>query len=127
MSFWVHRELGNRGWSESTEFDPPLPGPVAGRGFATFCVEFNGVTFRFASLDELRVCIATLSKKLLPATRRLSAERGSGMGPNSHWLSRLPAKAKPWRYRERAARYLERALADFESEVDRTPVPRRLD
>jgi hypothetical protein len=39
------------------------------------------------------------------------------MGPNSHWLSRLPAKAKPWRYRRRAAAYLQQSLHFFEREV----------
>ena len=98
MSYWVHIETGGD-WHSSTNHEPPLPGPKPGKGYPQFFVEFDGFTFDFASLDELRVCISTLGQKLLPTTKRLSQERRGGMGPNSHWLSRLPAKTKPWRYR----------------------------
>ena len=68
--------------------------------------------FEFASLHELRRCIDVLGRKLLPTTRALS--EGTGTGPNRHWLSRLPAAAKPWKYRERAVRFLQLALDRFE-------------
>src|SRR5215831_11109857 len=106
MTFWVHRHLDADSWSTASTFDPPKPAPVSGRGYATYFVEIDGVTFKFASLDEFRECIRVLSLKVLPSTRALSAARGTGVGPNSHWLSRLPSRAKPWRYRERATRYL---------------------
>ena len=117
MSYWVHVEVDGSQWHESSEFEPPLPGPVAGKGYPRFFVEFDGCTFEFASLAELRVCITTLGQKLLPTTIRLSKDRGSSMGPNSHWLSRLPPRTKPWRYRERAVAYLAKSLAEFEREV----------
>lgn len=82
-----------------------------------FMVEFDGFTFRFASLAELDVCVATLSQKVLPTTRRLSAERDTEMGPNSHWLSRLPKDTKSWRYREQAVRYLMETREDFIREM----------
>jgi len=117
MTYWVHVEADGRPWQESSIFDPPLPSPVAGKGFPRFWIEFNGCTFEFASLDELRVCISTLGQKLLPTTIRLSQDRGGGMGPNSHWLSRLPPKTKPWRYRQRAVAYMDKSLTYFQSEV----------
>ncbi len=119
MSYWVHVETDGRPWHAASQFAPPLPGPVAGKGYARFFVEFDGCTFEFASLDELRVCISTLGQKLLPTTIRLSQQRGGGMGPNSHWLSRLPAKAKPWRYRRRAVAYLTKSLEFFQTKLTR--------
>jgi hypothetical protein len=65
----------------------------------------------------MRDAIETLGKKLLPTTIRLAKDRGGELGPKSHWLSKLPAKAKPWRYREKAVKYLLRSLADFEKEL----------
>lgn len=91
--------------------------PVPGKGFPTFHVEFDGFTFAFASLDELDICLETLSKKLLPTSLQLAAKRGTGVGPNSHWLSRLPAKVKPWRYREKAVKYLAKARGEFLDEL----------
>ena len=41
------------------------------------------------------------------------------MGPNSHWLSRLPANVKSWRYREKAVAHLEEALVKSEQELTR--------
>lgn len=117
MSYWVHIESDGCDWRVATKFDPPLPGPVAGKGYPRFFVEFDGCVFEFASLAELRVCISTLGQKLLPTTIRLSQDRGSGLGPNSHWLSRLPKKTKPWRYRERAVAYLEKSLDHFQREI----------
>jgi hypothetical protein len=113
MTFWVHIEAGGKPWCEAESFNPPAPKPVPGRGWPVFLVEFDGFTFRFASLAELDVCVATLSRKVLPSTRRLSAERGTRVGPNSHWLSRLPRGTKSWRYREKAIRYLVEARQDF--------------
>lgn len=121
MSYWVHIETDGKPWLESSAFEPPLPKPVPGRGWPVYFVECDGFTFTFASLAEIEVCLSTLSKKVLPTTLRLSAERGTGMGPNSHWLSRLPKGMKPWRYREKAVRCLTAAKADFEKETAECP------
>lgn len=119
MTFWVHRPRENVGnWSQAQTFDPPLPPYEPGEGYPLYHVEFDGFTFDFISLDEIRHCIEILSNPLLPRSIDLSNARGSDHGPNSHWLSRLPAKVKPWRYREGAVRYLRQALSDFESGQD---------
>ena len=33
VSFWAHRHLDADAWVNATRFEPPLPGPVAGRGW----------------------------------------------------------------------------------------------
>ncbi len=113
LSYWVHRETDDEPWHLAKSFEPPLPRPIPGRGYPTYHVEFNGVEFRFASLQELAHAIELLGQKLLPTTIRLSHDRGGGLGPNKHWLSRLPPKAKPWRYREKAVKYLREAMMVF--------------
>jgi hypothetical protein len=102
MTFWVHDGGGNAARAV------PKPHPVPGLGFARYLVEFDGVQFEFSSTDELRECLRVLSQRNLPTTVRLSDH--SLAGPNGHWLSRLPAQAKPWRYRERLVPYLTDVL-----------------
>jgi hypothetical protein len=121
MSYWVHRETDGNAWYAAKEFEPPLPAPVPGRGFAVFHVEVDGFVSRFASIAELDVCIETLSQKALPTSLRLSAERGTGYGPNNHWLSRLPKGVTAWRYRQKAIRYLLMARERFLKEIGRWP------
>ena len=115
MTFWVHRERAGQRWALGAELDPPLPGPVGGKGYPKYHVSVAGFDFRFVSFEEMRHCIDVLSHEHLPTSIQLSAERGSGAGPNSHWLSRLPARTKPWRFREQAVATLVKALAVFES------------
>ncbi len=116
MSYWGHRETDGKPWSEAKLFDPPKPSPAGGRGFARYFVEVEGVVFYFASLDELRVCIAMLEHRVLPSTLKETAARGVrkfGIGPNRHWLSRLPARVLVWRRRARVVNYLRRSLGTF--------------
>lgn len=40
---------------------------------------------------------------------------------NQHWLSRLPARVKPYKYRLKAAAYLRRARARFARETPEFP------
>jgi hypothetical protein len=118
MTYWVHRETDGRPWNQSEAYDPPMEDAVAGKGFPLMLVEYDDFTFVFASLAEVRAAIEVLGQKLLPTTLRLSADRGGGgVGPNQHWLSRLPAHVMPWRYRERAVAYLVKSLEDFEREM----------
>ncbi len=117
MSYWVHVEVDGKHWLDAREFVPPLPLPVAGRGYAGFFVELDGFTFYFASLAELDHCVEILSQRVLPTSRRLSEIRGTGYGPNNHWLSRLPKGTKNWKYRQKAVKYLSEARADFEKET----------
>ena len=113
ITFWVHKEVGEGPWYQSTDFDPPLPGPVPGKGFANYFVECDGFVFQFSSLAEMNEAIEVLSLKNLPTDRQLSECRGTVKGPNSHWLSRLPGSVKPWRYREKAIKVLKEAKTEF--------------
>jgi len=119
MTYWVHREADGKFWYESQRHDPPLEPAVPGEGFPVFFVEYRDFTFMFASLAEIRVAIDTLGRKLLPTTIRLTEERGDGVGPNQHWLSRLPGAVTSWRYREPAVEYLKVALRAFEKQLGR--------
>lgn len=113
MSFWVHKHLDGDSWARATQFAPPLPKPLPGRGYSTYFVEFRDVRLRFASTDEIRACVDTLERRVLPTTRALSAVRGTELGPNSHWLSRLPSALKPWRTRQVLTAYLRTILAEL--------------
>ncbi len=117
MSYWVHVQTDGEPWCNAHNFNPPLPKPVPGRGYPYYFVEINGFTFEFASLDELYVLIETFSKKLLPSNLKLSIERGANYGPSNHWLNRIPKETTPWRYRKKAVKYLQLALADFKAET----------
>lgn len=108
LSFWVHRHLDADAWWNAREFDPPLPKPIAGRGWAQLVVEFDGVEVRFSSSAELDHFSKVLSCNPLPTTRRLSELRDTMLGPNGHWLSRLPSRAKPLDFRRRFVAYLQR-------------------
>jgi hypothetical protein len=119
MTFWVHREADGKPWYRTKVYDPPLEPAIPAKGFPIMFVEYRDFTFLFTSLAELRVAIDVLGRKLLPTTRRLSHDRHSGMGPNRHWLGRLPGHVTPWRYREPAVAYLAVALSDFERELGR--------
>ncbi len=103
LTFWVH------GASSSAAASIP------GKGYPVYYVEVDGFTFQFAALDEVRACIDVLGKKLLPNTLRAAQERGAD--PDKHWLRKMPEHTRPWRYREKAVKYLEKALAAFQKQV----------
>ena len=122
MTYWVHRAADGKAWYKSQAHDPPLEPAVPGKGFPLLFVEYRDFTFVFASLAELRTAIEVLGRKVLPTTIRLTEDRGVGagwIGPNKHWLSRLPGRVTSWRYREPAVSYLVKALGDFERELGR--------
>ena len=118
MSYQVDVEADGEPYYQAARFSPPRPGPAAGKGHARFFVDCDGFTFEFSSPLELDQCVEVLSQKHLPSTSELSARRLGRLGPNRHWLSRLPARAKPWKYRQLATRHLARARDAFERERD---------
>jgi hypothetical protein len=111
LSFWVRVHLDGDRWSNATVFSPPLPRLVPGKGYPTYFIEYRDVRLRFASVEELDVFVDILGRRVLPTTRALSVARGVRIGPNSHWLSRLPAKLKPWRIRQALIHWLRGALS----------------
>jgi hypothetical protein len=57
-------------------------------------VDAADVDLQFSSLAQLDHFIEVMGAKPLPTSRQLSRKRGLPIGPNSHWLSRLPATLK---------------------------------
>lgn len=109
LAFWVHVPVpGAPG-----ECDPPAPRAVANLGYGFLRVEFESHELQFSAPAQLDHFIEVLSRKPLPTSRQLSSRRGLSVGPNGHWLSRLPAKLKSPRKREQ----LVRALVAIRAEV----------
>lgn len=104
MTIWVHRRMAPGAGPEGV---PPLPPPIAGRGYALLEVEFDGFTFHFASRAELDAFRAALGRRVLPRPQAFDPDVVTRYA-NSHWLSRLPAGSRRWTYRERLLRWLQR-------------------
>ena len=113
MSYWVHRELDSAAWRDAHAFDPPSPRPIGRSGFVFLCVDVSRETLVFSSPQQLQTFISIMSAHPLPSSRRLSALRGTGAGPNSHWLSRLPAKLKSPKVRGQLVKGLSEISADL--------------
>ena len=108
MAFWVHKEMDKKPWYKSESFNPPAPKKNGSLGYTKLHIEFNGHIFIFTSHEQLSEFIEILDQKLLPTTIELSKRRGTFSGPNSHWLSRLPSKTKPWKYRQKLVEYCKK-------------------
>jgi hypothetical protein len=108
MAFWVHKEIDGQPWYDAKEFSPPAPIKDINGNYKIYNVEIDGFTFIFSSKEQIEECINILSKKLLPSTIELSKSRTENLGPNSHWLSRLPENVKNWKYRQKAVKYLKK-------------------
>jgi hypothetical protein len=102
VAFWVHRLVDG-----SDVFDPPVPSAIPHQGFAFLHVEFDSAELVFSAPAQLEHFIDVLSKKPLPTSRALSLQRGLPVGPNGHWLSRLPAQLKSPRARVRLVESLK--------------------
>lgn len=95
LAFWVHvPAVGS-----NAECVPPAPVEVLHKGFVFLHVDAADVDLQFSSLAQLDHFIEVMDAKLLPTSRQLSRRRALPVGPNSHWLSRLPAKLKAPRER----------------------------
>jgi len=120
LAFWVHVPIpGAMG-----ECDPPVPRAVPHLGYPLLRVEFESHELQFSALAQLDHFIDVLSRRPLPTSTQLSSLRGLPVGPNGHWLSRLPAELKSPRKRDRLVKALSaiRAeIADPASTSGRTP------
>jgi len=105
-AYWVHIPIPDT----NDKYTPHAPKLIPGKGYAILQVPIGTHVLEFCSAAHLQHYIDVLSQKLLPATMQLSAERGSGAGPNGHWLSRLPAELKPYRKRVLLVKKLAAAL-----------------
>ena len=89
LAFWVHVPVVG-----STKCIPPAPVAVLHKGFMLLHVDAADVDLQFSSLAQLDHFIEVMAARPLPTSRELSRKRELSIGPNSHWLSRLPAKLK---------------------------------
>lgn len=99
MAYWVHVEQDGKAWREAEVYEPPAPPLIPHKGYQVICIEVAGITLRFSSLAQIDEFVRVLSMKPLPTSKRLTAIRGVGYGPNTHWLSRLPTALKSTRAR----------------------------
>ncbi|MGV2874207.1 hypothetical protein [Colwellia sp. E150_009] len=113
ISYWVHVNLDNDIWSYANKFEPPFPKPIPCKGFPLLVVNVLGVQLEFASVHEVLHFIDVIGQRNMPSTIELSRKRSDGYGPNRHWLSRLPAKLKPWSKREKLIPVIEAALKEY--------------
>ncbi len=113
LSFWVHKHLDDEVWNNANQFDPPLPKAIPCKGYPLLVVNALGIELEFASVAEVVHFLNVISLKNMPTTQQLSRLRTELLGPNKHWLSRLPSDIKPWSKRERIIPIIKKALDEF--------------
>lgn len=102
MAFWVHIAVPG----PAQAFNPPAPLCIPHKGYVFLHVEFEQYTLEFSTPAQIDHFIDILSAKPRPTSEQLSLRRGLPIGPNSHWLSRLPAKLKSPRKRAKLVQEL---------------------
>lgn len=112
LAFWVHKPLEEgEFYEETTEFNPEGPKKHI-QGYPVYNFELDGFVFVFSSIEQIEHFVKILSIKVLPTTRKLSEQRGGKLGPNRHWLSRLPAKTKSYKYRQKLVSFIKSEFPD---------------
>ncbi len=70
-------------------------------------VNFRGIRLLFSTPQELDHFIEIMEQKNLPSGFQLIPGNMRVGRPNRHWLSRLPSKAKPWKFRQAVCSFLK--------------------
>ncbi|MGY3265523.1 hypothetical protein [Lysobacter sp. HA35] len=125
MAYWVHIETEGEDWRSASEYLPAAPEPDGAKGFPLLCIETQRFVFVFSSAAQLAEAIRVLALVPLPTTRRLSAARPGGHGPNSHWLSRLPGSVKSPKTRLRVVEDLSAVWRSMAPNNSSKPTPLR--
>jgi hypothetical protein len=107
MAFWVHTRAEG-----SDEWTPPIPKIVPHKGYPVLRVDWGHHELQFSAPGQLAHFIEVLSTKPLPTTRILSARRNAPVGPNGHWLSRLPSELKSPRTRKKLVDAMRRVYIE---------------
>lgn len=110
MAYWVHIEQDGLPWPTAQRFAPPAPGAVGDKGFAVLCVAIGHEVLRFSSRAQAEEFLRVMAMKPVPTSTRLARLRGPRRGPNTHWLSRLPAALKSPKLRDKTVRAVADAL-----------------
>lgn len=100
---WQPRQTKSGQWMRPTWGQTPFS--TQRKLWCRLEVHFRGVTLFFTTPLELDHFIAIMQQKHLPSGPSLVPGRRIGR-PNNHWLSRLPAKAKPWKFRKAVCAFL---------------------
>ena len=109
VTFWVHRTPDPERWREAEVFDPPLPSRED-KGWPMYVLQHQGIELHFASPEEMRHCIAVLSRDPLPTTAELAAEAGHPEREPMHWLGAWPPRLKSLSERRKVVENLELLL-----------------
>lgn len=104
--------MASIGASPSVTSRPRRP-PIPHKGYAVLCVPFGEMVLQFSSSEQLLECIRVLSLTPLPTSRQLSNRRDTSKGPNGHWLSRLPARVKSPKNREKLVATLREVVVSL--------------
>lgn len=107
VAFWVHVPVPG----SDVLCDPPVPPAIPHKGYAVLRVEFERHELQFSAPAQLDHFIEVISTKPLPTSKQLASRRGLAVGPNGHWLSRLPAELKLPRKREKLVQFLQSVRA----------------
>ena len=97
------------------KYEPELSRLIPGKGFPRLIVNTLGVELEFASIAEIEHFLDVIRQKNMPTSTQLSQKREVPYGPNGHWLSRLPAKLKPWPKREKYIKVIEDGSREFKA------------
>jgi len=81
--------------------------------WAQLTIEIDGVLLAFWLPSELKIYCEVFATKSFPTARTLLKGSPNSSELNSHWLSRLPKKAKSPKFRERFLRYVESRPVEF--------------
>lgn len=112
LAYWVHVPVAGSEW----RFDPPALPIILHKGYALLRIPFEKHELQFSSPAQLSHFIDVFSTKPLPTSRLLSSRRGVDVGPNGHWISRLPAELKSPRKREKLLQTLRAVRAQVVSQ-----------
>ncbi|MBI1400130.1 hypothetical protein [Hyphomonas sp.] len=107
VSRFVHRPLDGP-FHTASQFEPPFPAPVAGKGYPLWTLEHRGHELNFASPEEMAHVAEVMGQRVLPKPRVLGAEQSA---VNSHWLSRMDKAWLSWKVRQEIVRKLTEAFA----------------
>lgn len=102
VAFWVHIPVPD----SQTKYEPAIPPYVLHKGYAFLRVQYGQHELQFSSPAQLAHFIEVLARKPLPTSTQLSSLRKLPVGPNGHWLSRLPASLKTPRNRQKLVKEL---------------------
>jgi hypothetical protein len=119
LSFWVHKPLDADTLDRASVFEPPMPGPVPGKGYPVYEIEYRGHTLFFCSTSEIRHCINILSEKVLPTTQSLAMKAGYPGYQHLHWLATWPGDIKSWKDRNELIKSLKQYLDMTEQKISR--------